>query len=108
VSAPTITWTHQTLTADETGIAWSSFAMPTAMKYAGGWAEDARENGASFITPHYSCTPTSYTSHTLGTGVHPQVAQHAEYDSPSDTTYLRIGFACPPGQQVRAHLFTVS
>lgn len=108
MTAPTVTMSHITATADDNGIALLSIAAPAGMKWFGGWAESCAEASAYGADDHYSCTPTTPTSHSYGTTGHPVVQTYCEYSSGTDTTYVYFGFKCDPGLMVRAHVFTVS
>lgn len=107
MAAPTVTWFHQTPTAsDDDDIAWGVIELPAgAIKFVGGWAEASDEYGSA--SAHYTCTPTSTSGHLYGTSEHPIVGIRHSYDSVGDVTYVHVGFKCPPGQQVRTHIFVL-
>lgn len=114
--APTTTWAHSTVYAYDNGIAWASLALPTGEvpTHFGGWAESADEHGPyidgapGLAAPHYDCTPTEPGStHAFGVSRHPVVGTYTKYSSSNDTNYVYVGFACDPGQQVRAHIYAI-
>lgn len=117
---PVITWSHTNIYADSDAVAWAEIAVPSGMLFSGGWAESANQYGPSggYAAPHYSCTPdTPFTAggsnalHGYGTGQHALLGTYIRFYDPADHTsqmYINYGFACDPGQQIRAHLYTVS
>lgn len=99
MAAPTIVWQHLTQQANENGIAWSYSATPHGSHAisGGGYAEAP-------IGDHATSTDVSGGA---ASSAAPVVASFADYDSGTDTTYWHVGFAAPPGAQLRTHVFAI-
>lgn len=95
----TVVWRHYSGVADSKGVCWVSSAnsFGTHAISGGGFA-------AALVNANDSDTSTSGSD---SSGMVPIAGMYSSYDSGTNTTYWVVGFAAPPGTDLRTHVFAV-